>query len=262
MIRLFTSSFASPDPARRNEYAEAMRRNLACRAIDAVYVFDEGSPDLPKGNPKLTSRDVRQRPTYADYFAWINELAGPDDISILANADIYFDDQLALFTHWSPPAATVFALARWEPDADGRVSLRDRNDSQDAWIFRGPVRRFDSDFRVGVPGCDNRLASELERAGYQLRNPSFSLRSYHLHAGDRPPYIGEARVGGVSPPYGYVWPHNLWPLHKTLIHNLRHPSARAGWRIDRRLWKKRLKVHWIQKGWKKLGGNRASAERR
>ena len=233
-----------------------MRRNLACEAIDAVCVFDEGSEDLPHGNSKLFSRRVTRRPTYAEYFDWINELAGPDDISLLANADIYFDEQISFFRDWQLPRDTVFALARWEPDDSGRMSLRDRNDSQDAWIFRGQIRRVESQYPMGVPGCDNRLASELERAGYRVLNPAFSIRSYHLHAGERIPWTGEARQGEVPPPYGYVWPHNLFPLYATLFHNIRRPAARVGWRLDKRLWSRRLKLHWFSKGVALISGSR------
>ena len=256
MIRLFTSAFASHDDSRREEYAEALRRNLECDPIEAVCIFEEGTPDLPHENPRLFVRDARERPFYSDFFAWMNELAGPDDISILANADIHFDGQLALFGEWLQEPGDVLALARWEPDATGKIAIRDRNDSQDAWIFRGRIRDLDCDFPVGVPGCDNRLAIELARAGYRVLNPSFSIRSYHLHGGERAPWVGELRAGGVPPPYGYVWPHNLWPLHKTLLHNMRHPHARIGWRIDRRLWKRRLKVHWFSKGLAMLSGTR------
>jgi hypothetical protein len=259
LIRLFTSSFDSPDEGRRAEFAEALDRNLACDAIDVVCVLDEGARDLPVAHPKIRVRVSSTRPTYRDYFSWINELAGPDDVSILANADIYFGDHLFLFRHWLPPGGTALALARWEPDENGTFLLRDRNDSQDAWIFRGPIRNIDADFPVGVPGCDNRLASELASAGFEVLNPSFSLKSFHLHAGERLPWIGDARAGGVEPPYAYIWPHNLWPLYRTLLHNVRHPSARVGWRFDARLWKRRLKVHWIVEGWQYIVG--AAGER-
>ena len=161
-----------------------------------------------------------------------------------------------MFNVWKPAPDTAFALARWEPDSSGKVSLRDRNDSQDAWIFRGPIRRMESDYPMGVPGCDNRLAEELRRAGYTVLNPSFSIRSYHLHSGHRTPWTGDARKGEVPPPYGYVWPHNLWPLPAILLHNARHPQSRIGWRLDRRLWSRRLKLHWFTRGWGILAGSR------
>jgi hypothetical protein len=101
-------------------------------------------------------------------------------------------------------------------------------------VFKGPLRDVQADFPVGVPRCDNRFLYELKRAGYEVINPAFSIRAYHLHAGVRGEYQGENLAQFVDPPYAYLWPHNLWSLPRTLWHNLRHPQARIGWRLDRR----------------------------
>ncbi len=59
---------------------------------------------------------------------------------------------------------------------------------------------------MGKLGCDNRLAHELEKAGYTVVNPSLTVQCWHLHNKnergynilDRPP----ATV--VQPPYKNV----------------------------------------------------------
>jgi len=243
LIRLFTTWYAEPSADRRAEYAECLRRNLACRAIDEVCVLAEnGDPDASAG---LHTRRVAHRPDYADYFEWINEIASRDDISIIGNADIFFDDGVAIVALASPAERTAFALSRWDISPEGQARLYDHNDSQDSWIFRGPIAGVRGDFPIGVPRCDNRFAKELELAGYEVRNPSFSVRSFHLHAGNRDIYPVAARPDFVAPPYGYIWPHNLWPLHKTLWHNAMGSAPRVHWRFDARLWKRRLKLHWL-----------------
>jgi len=243
------------------EYADVMRRNLACPSIDSVLVFDEGSRDLPRDTAKLLVRAFKGRPTYQDYFDWINEIASPGDISIIANADIFFDERVALFRYWTPPDGVVLALARWEQADDSGARLRDRNDSQDAWVFTGRVRQFNAGYPVGVVGCDNRFAMELSLAGYSVLNPSFSIRSYHLHSGERGEYEGEGRAGSVAPPYAYVWPHNLWSLPRTLLHNVVHPRARVGWRFDRRFWSSTLRTHWLRKAFGILRASSSQARR-
>jgi hypothetical protein len=226
-------------PDRRAEYSEVLRRNCDCRAIDEICLFREGGGDPPASCGKLRTRRVSERPLYSDYFDWINEIAGPDDISIIANADIYFDEQLELFTHWALPASTVFMLARWDVDASGQSILQYRNESQDTWIFRGRVRQFTSDFPAGVPRCDNRLAYELVKAGFKVLNPSMSIRTHHLHSGPARSYRSREYNDLIPPPYGYQWPHNLWSLPRTLAYNSRHPSAPLGWRFDKRWWEPR-----------------------
>ncbi|MFC1694685.1 hypothetical protein ACFL1C_00950 [Pseudomonadota bacterium] len=222
------------DEQRSSELRRCLKLNVDSDFIEEICVFAEGGEELLPENPKIKVRQVSQRPTYSSYFDWISELAGQDDISIIANTDIYFDQQLRFFSYWAIPSQCALALARWETSALRKSTLLDRNDSQDAWIFRGPLKEVKGDFCVGVPRCDNRMLNELKQAGYEVINPSFSIRSYHLHEGVREEYQNDNLEHFVEPPYAYLWPHNLWSLPRTLIHNLRHPDARISWRIDRR----------------------------
>src|SRR5262249_35935415 len=71
----------------------------------------------------------------------------------------------------------------------------------DCWVFRGPPRSGMSlDFAPGLLGCDNRLAHELEAAGYTILDPYLTVRVLHFHtSADRNP----AREERVPPPYAY-----------------------------------------------------------
>ena len=240
-IRLFTSVFPEKREVRTAEYAECLRRNLECEEIDEVVVLVEGSSDISNG-PKLTCLPVNTRPSYADYLARIRAVAEPEDVSIIANSDIYFDEGIGVLRYWRVPSNTVLALSRWE-STSADPYLNYRNDSQDAWIFRGPPLEFKADFPVGVPRCDNRLVKELELAGYAVQNPAFSIRAYHLHDEVRGEYPTDHREDFVEGPYGYVWPHNLMSLPGALWHNIRHRRQRIGWRVDRRSLSRALKIH-------------------
>ena len=255
-IRLFSASFPVTDTVRLAEYEEVLRRNCKCESIDEICLFREGDADPPIRCTKLDVRRAPHRPLYSEYFAWMNEFAAPDDVSILANADIYFDDQLELFRRWSLPSETAFMLATWDVDDRGDSSLRYRNDSQDVWIFRGPVRPVASAYPVGVARCDNRIAYDLAVAGYTVENPSFSIKTHHLHAGERRRYAEGIHSELIPPPYRYQWPHNLWPLPRTAAYNRKHPSQRIGWRFDKKWWEPKLKLHWFSKALKTLRGRR------
>jgi len=234
MIRLFTTIFPVESDLRRTEYESCLEFNLACPFIDEICLLKEGSVSMLPSSDKIQVRQVRARPTFQDYFEWASELAHDTDISIIANSDIFFDRQLELFNYWNLPCNSVIALARWDVHSDGNCRLYDRNDSQDAWVFKGPLRNVQADFPVGVPRCDNRFLYELKRAGYEVINPAFSVRAYHLHDGQRSEYKTEQLDHFVDPPYAYLWPHNLWSLPRTLWHNFRHPDVKVGWRLDRR----------------------------
>lgn len=243
MIRLFSTSFPVESADRLAEYAEVLRRNCECPAIDEICLIQEGNGDPPVTCSRTRLKRISHRPLYSDYFDWINELAGPGDVSIIANADIYFDQQLELFRHWSLPADTVFMLARWNVDESGQAILQYTNNSQDTWIFRGRVRPVVSNFPVGVPRCDNRLAYELANAGFKVLNPSRSIRTNHLHGGPGRSYKAHEHSDLIPPPYGYLWPHNLWSLRRTTAYNTSHPSAPLGWSFDKRWWAPRLELN-------------------
>ena len=185
---------------------------------------------------KIVARSVAKRPDYSEFFGWIKEVALEEDISIVANGDIWFGTQLRLFRIWSMPDDSVFALSRWDCGLGGGARIYSRKDSQDVWILRGKPRDVYGDFPLGVPRCDNRIAAELAKAGYRVRNPSFSLQAFHLHAAPPRPYLEEEHSRSIPPPYLYVWPENLWSWPRVMFHNLRHPESKLAYRFDTRRW--------------------------
>ena len=249
MIRLFTTSFDERNPNRRAEYAEALARNRESGAFGEICIFAEGETSQDIRDVRVVTRSIQGRPRYDDYFAWINEVAAPADISLIANADIYFDEAITVLASTNLGSRTAIALARWDATEGGGFAVRNRNDSQDSWAFRGKVAGVDGSFHIGVPRCDNRIAHELERAGYEVINPAFSIPSYHLHAGVRDDYSHGHRDGWVEGPYKYIWPHNYMPPHRALMHNFRHRHAQISWKLDTRKLKATLKLHRIGKAW-------------
>ncbi|MFC1795946.1 hypothetical protein ACFL1V_02480 [Pseudomonadota bacterium] len=247
MIRLFTTVYYEKDSKRKSEYRDCLERNIACLSITEMCILCEGGEEVLPKSEKIKIRHVSGRPTYRDYFDWISELASEDDVSIIANTDIYFENQLAFFSHWRIPESTVFALSRWDIGPESNAQLYDHNDSQDAWIFRGLPSGVEDDIPVGVPRCDNRIAAEFEKAGYRVLNPSFSLRCYHMHDSPPRPYMDSAHSKEVPPPYKYVWPHNLFGLSRTILHNLRHSRSPVYWRFDRRKLNRQLPIRLFNK---------------
>lgn len=255
MIRLFSSQYPEANPIRAAELQTCLNTNLAIHYIDEVVLLLEQACVAPPSHVKLRTRRNDARPTYNKFLRWAQELLpSKSDLTIIANSDIYFDENLAALAEALKPGQCA-ALSRWDIQPDGSATLFDRNDSQDAWVFKGPLRDVLADFPVGTPRCDNRFLYELQRAGYQVINPAFSIRAYHLHAGQRAEYQSEKREHFVDPPYAYLWPHNLFSLPRTLWHNLKSPGARIGWRLDRRRIARSLPI----RAWRKLIGRLRSA---
>lgn len=235
MIRIFTSLYPESNPIRSREIQECLRRNLEQAAITEVCLLLEGNVTSPFQSKKLHTRKILHRPQYEDFFNWANERTQSDeDVSVICNSDICFDSYLQTLSVCLQ-ANQCAALSRWEVDSGGVLRLFDRNDSQDVWVFRGNIRPVISDFLIGVPRCDNRMLHELRATGYEVINPAFSVRTYHLHAGERTEYPAVINGPYVQGPYEYLWPHNLMSLPATMLHRLRHPEEKLDWRID---WRK------------------------
>jgi hypothetical protein len=87
--------------------------------------------------------------------------------------------------------------------------LFDRADSQDTWIFKGGVNQVSgADFTMGIAGCDNAIAHLLEQHGYNVINPSRTIKTYHLHLTNIRNYtdISGNAIQRIQPPYKLINP--------------------------------------------------------
>ncbi len=184
---LLTGFYTDEDPARKQELLECLRRNGENTLIHEVHVFLE-DPAAERAvatacveSSKLKIRMVQhgRRLSFQDLFEYANRnLAGRR--ILLANSDIFFDSSLDLLRS-RDLCGQLLCLSRWDIQPDGCSMFFENPSSQDAWIFDAPIRRFRSDFHLGLPGCDNRLAWEAKQVGLSLANPGRSVRANHLH---------------------------------------------------------------------------------
>jgi hypothetical protein len=198
MVNLYTSYYQDKDAKRQKELLHCLEKNIENPLIDNIFLIVEGEVKLPI-NGKLIIIEAN-RPTYRNFFDLINDtVTSPNDISILANTDIYFNDTLQLI---DLREKQCIALSRWDKRKDG-LRLHNERYSQDTWIFKGKIRnvRF-CDFYLGIPGCDNRIAYELNRAGYRLFNPANKIQSIHYHQSDLHNY--DHNTAKIPKPYLYV----------------------------------------------------------
>lgn len=162
--------------------------------------------------------DITTIPDGRPTFTYLFTLCKPDAVNIIANSDIYFypEDLMTLAAiPWT--SSMCFALSRWDIDVNGNATLWEHSDSQDAWIVYGTAKAVNADFTMGVAGCDNRLAHELEQAGYVVTNPSRTIHACHLHLVQWRSYLrnhdGTARGGDkierIPPPYKLIRPTEL-----------------------------------------------------
>ena len=146
---------------------------------------------------KVTNPNIRA--TYLDLF----NLCKDDCINVIANSDIYFDQTIHLaqkIKEWQ-----CYAITRREGD----IIHPKGHWSQDVWIFSGKPKNLqvDTDFHLGIPGCDNRIAYLINKAGYHVMNPVFSIHCFHLHKTQFRTYTKKTKK--IEPPYYLERPIHL-----------------------------------------------------
>lgn len=180
MTNIFISQYGEKNPKRRDELVECYQKNL--HIASEIYGIT----------------DNHSRTTYQDLFNKINEVTRPDDINIVANSDIYFDETINNCSKITQDEC--YALTRYNV-LKKEIVFEDTPGSQDCWIFRGKIKEGNFDIPMGIPGCDNRIAHELREAGYKVYNPSKVIKSYHLH---NTPKSYDDNTQRIEPPYYLV----------------------------------------------------------
>lgn len=179
MINLFTSYFITANPERQKEIDQCLLYNLRCKDIGHVYLLIEAPMELKiLVHRKITTILIKGRPTYNVFFEIINRTAGKDEWNIISNSDIYFDETLNHLGKYGHK--DCLALTRWEVKPHC-IEFLNRVDSQDCWIVKGHVINVSGNFALGTCGCDNAIAYKFFAGGYNVINPSKTLKTYHLH---------------------------------------------------------------------------------
>lgn len=203
-LNLFTEWYVDKSPERQAELWRALVNNIENPHVDRIFLFGDHQDLLhAPEHRKIWPRVSWDRPSFAQLFQYAAVECSPGALCAIANADIYFDGTLAALDG-AELDGLALCLSRWDVQADGSARLHDRAYSQDAWIFRNPVRVDGATFIPGQRGCDNRLAFELQRAGLRLCNPALTVKAYHLHLSQK-----RGARGLVPPPYVTVLPTTL-----------------------------------------------------
>ena len=166
--------------------------------ILAIFAQDP-VPALPDSHV-LVNIVPSGRMTYQCVFDYVNARTQPEDVHILCNNDISLEsgfDQLSAFLS----ERAFMALSRRELSGVDPVRL---STSQDVWAWKGECQITRAWFPMGYRGCDNRIAAEARRAGYEVSNPYKSLAILHHHRSQvrQPGYHAQF----VLPPYLAVHP--------------------------------------------------------
>jgi hypothetical protein len=203
-------------PERQRELEHCLAKNIENSHIDHIYMFLQPNcvaPEFSKVD-KVTILQQTEQITYAGFFRHTQQF--PDDINIVANADIYFDE--TVIHALTIKKEEAWAISRYNLDSNnvpflqgsvvGEYPTQAAHVSQDVWVFKGAVDPVEgSEMHMGTGGCDNRIAYLLVMAGYQVTNPCGKLRAYHYHMTN----IRYWTTGGMHPyPHFFPRPDVEW----------------------------------------------------
>ncbi len=189
---LITILYNEKNKERIKEYITCLEQNLLNNVIDTIHVVYDTSKDSTN-NKILTYLKtaavkisyVKGRPTYGYCFTLANKLY-PNSKVILSNADIYFNETLALLKDYDL-TNRFLAITRWNVQKNGEIQPFIRSggkraeNSQDAWIFKTLLKKFVDTIEMGLPGCDKRISYYAQQGGLEVLNPCLTIQCCHLH---------------------------------------------------------------------------------
>jgi len=203
---------------RWNEFIFCLHENLQNKLINFIYIkteIDENNQEqLRKYNhisslsKKVFIHIIKNRPTFAELFAFCNNIKG---MWIISNADIYFPktntDKLSILLE-RDYNKECFVLTRYnildemkKKSAGINISYdglklrtmhgnnRSEGSSIDSWIFETPFdfSKLNLNIQLGQPGCDGMMNYQLSKIR-NVSNPCLSIISIHKHLGWYPWY--------------------------------------------------------------------------
>lgn len=203
-LNLIVQYFKVHNEDRQKEIDLCLKNNCENPYIKKIFLLTEEKIEADILNHKKINQVViGRRLKYSDAFKFANENCS-EEIFILSNADIYFDESLKKIGQYEFDKLFL-ALSRHNHFKDGKDQLIIGNfqyntdnvqrfyeprggriewGSQDAWVFKTPVSEDlvkEADFELGRINCDGHLLWLLKAVGYKVLNPCFSIIIRHLH---------------------------------------------------------------------------------
>lgn len=195
---LITTYYKPNNEERLNELNQCLINNFNNNFIKKIYLLNDKIYDLSfinycenKITQIIVNEENNDRLGYDYAIDFINNnLEG--NICILCNSDIFFDDSLEKLVDYNFDNK-MLALARYNNNI-----LFNKIDSQDSWIFKSKAKIDLSlcKFKFGKPCCDNRIACIFKDHGYNVINPSLTIKSHHLHNSNFRTYDKKDKVTG------------------------------------------------------------------
>lgn len=176
-VRLFYHYYDDKNINRKQEIDLCLQKNINNPRFDIIVL------------------DSPENPTFDFFIQRINQLVGPNDISIFCRPDIFFDDSIGFVNRLRHKE--IFAINHWDWQPNGSPAILLENPNvQDVWIIKGKIEGVNGDFPIDMKGAEGRIAFEFQQAGYKIINPARTIKAYHHHSSGVRIYSDEECVPG------------------------------------------------------------------
>lgn len=197
-VSLITQYYIPKWKERQTEIDETLINNINDPYIDEIYLFVEKEYNFEMIKSKVKNFDKvklinrKSRLSFKMAFEFANHHIAEENIKILSNSDIYFNNTLTN-VHSINLFKTVLCLSRHEITNDKLEITKDTHWTQDVWIWTDIINitpksnnkdYFKDGIMLGIGGCDNRITAILKSAGYNLQNCCKKIICIHNHKND------------------------------------------------------------------------------
>ena len=184
-IILFMPYYKAKHSERQDELIYCLKKNIQCNEIEKIILIIDDNHIPEAESSKIEIVRISARPTYLDWVE-LTKKKCQNQISILANTDIYFDESIARIREiFSADPQAFVALSRYEKEASNQTLHKNPHWSQDVWAVYGEFNFTESfksylRFSLGVPRCDNKIAYLFAIHGAQVYNPCHHIKTVHV----------------------------------------------------------------------------------
>jgi hypothetical protein len=195
MKNLFVEYVKTNNEYRQSEFDFCIKHNILSGLFDHIFVIT--NHELPVFSTKVTKIfPYGDRTNYQNIFNML-EASKNNDINIIANGDIYFDDTIKLVDSVMTEDIALGISRTYPPDdyyfvngfhCDGKAAV----ESNDVWIWKGKCKVKNADFPIGYYACDGRIMQCFVEAEYRVYNPANDVKVWHNHkyrSGSNPPVV-------------------------------------------------------------------------
>lgn len=181
-FNLVTTYFDRHD--RIHEFHQCFQENIRNKYIKKIYVLYEdfrGHAPWFLLDEKIVIVPLDHYPIHKDFYDFINKKL-PNELVILANTDIFFDESLKSLRHINFDNH-IAILTRYNVEKYTGKWKRHPN-SHDAWIFKSPVKYKNGNYKINLFCNENIMLNEWIKCGYTVTNPSLTVKAWHVHLSD------------------------------------------------------------------------------